>query len=90
VKNTEFLKQTHYHLVKLILLYFSADFIFNFEMNHYPFDVQVYYLNITLTGKQLVTNRYLFKDKYNFYENSDSIYGHPQNVWPQNLRVHNI
>jgi hypothetical protein len=39
---------------------FSSDFICNFEMNAYPFDVQVCHLNFTLTGKQLSTNRYIF------------------------------
>ncbi len=38
--------------------FFSANFICNFEMNTYPFDVQACYLNLTLTGKQLVTTRY--------------------------------
>ena len=34
---------------------FSANFICNFDMDNYPFDVQVCLINITLLEKQLQT-----------------------------------
>ena len=43
----------------MYILCFSANVICDFQMNNYPFDFQVCYINMTLGGKQLLTARYL-------------------------------
>jgi hypothetical protein len=58
IKNTVYNQLLVIHLMfHYLLFYFSSNIICNFQMDDYPFDVQVCYLNMSLNGGHLVLTR---------------------------------